>query len=116
MNWLERAKAHFSERPQGEPPETPNNPASGVLGVGVLGISEESECVSGVLGVPPPDLSEKTQIDRCARCAHLRRQGSADGYCGAGRDDLPPAYGASHPLRRLPDDNGQACDLWEGWR
>ncbi|MBS0354451.1 MAG: hypothetical protein JSR83_11190 [Proteobacteria bacterium] len=48
----------------------------------------------------------------CRTCHHLRRPGLSAGYCG-GRDDLPPAYTAGHPLRRLPDDGGASCTTWE---
>ena len=44
----------------------------------------------------------------CQQCSHLRRPGAAYGYCSA-RDDLPPAYGASHPLRICPADGGKTC-------
>jgi hypothetical protein len=46
----------------------------------------------------------------CKVCAHFRRPGLSDGYCHWGaRPDLPPAYGANHPLRQLPDDMGKSC-------
>lgn len=48
----------------------------------------------------------------CRTCLHLKRPGLSDGHCG-GRDDLPPAYTAGHPLRRLPDDGGASCTTWE---
>lgn len=48
----------------------------------------------------------------CRTCRHLKRPGLANGYCGE-RDDLPPAYGPGHPLRRLPDDGGACCDQYE---
>lgn len=48
----------------------------------------------------------------CRTCRHLKRPGLSDGHCG-GRDDLPPAYTAGHPLRRLPDDGGASCTTWE---
>lgn len=50
----------------------------------------------------------------CRTCQHLHRPGLSDGHCG-GRDDLPPAYTAGHPLRRLPDDEGASCAAWDGW-
>jgi len=49
---------------------------------------------------------------RCHECCSYRTPGLTGpygGYCG-GRDDLPPAYGDSHPLRRLPDDGGHGCE------
>ncbi len=48
----------------------------------------------------------------CKTCRHLKRPGLSDGHCD-GRDDLPPAYTAGHPLRRLPDDGGASCTTWE---
>lgn len=48
----------------------------------------------------------------CRTCQHLLRPGLSDGHCG-GRDDLPPAYTAGHPLRLLPDDGGANCTTWE---
>lgn len=49
---------------------------------------------------------------RCVSCCHLRKPGRVDvGYC-VGREDLPPAYGANHPLRTLPDDKGESCKAW----
>lgn len=43
----------------------------------------------------------------CSTCRHRRRPGLSAGYCGGGRDDLPGAYGLHHPLRKLPDDQGE---------
>lgn len=51
----------------------------------------------------------------CGTCRHIRRPGFADGYC-AGRTDLLAAYGADHPLRRLPADRGVTCGRWEAQR
>lgn len=48
----------------------------------------------------------------CRTCRHIARPGLSPGYCG-GRDDLPPAYTAGHPLRRLPADGGATCTTWE---
>jgi len=48
----------------------------------------------------------------CQCCQHYTRPGKSDGYCG-GRDDLAPAYGVNHPLRRLPVNRGASCDHWE---
>ncbi len=48
----------------------------------------------------------------CRLCRHLHRPGLSDGHCG-GRDDLPHAYTAGHPLRRLPGDGGTSCTTWE---
>ncbi len=46
----------------------------------------------------------------CQRCAHLCRPGASRGYCSI-RDDLPPAYGDTHPLRICPADGGDTCNL-----
>jgi hypothetical protein len=53
---------------------------------------------------PAPDRS-------CQSCHHFSRPGLSEGYC-AGRDDLPHAYGAGHPLRKLPSDSGLSCEAW----
>jgi hypothetical protein len=47
----------------------------------------------------------------CLACTHYASPGMSEGYCG-GRDDLPPAYGERHPLRKLPEDNGAICEKW----
>lgn len=50
----------------------------------------------------------------CATCTHLHKPGRAEpGYCG-GRADLEPAYGANHPLKKLPADHGKGCKDWKG--
>lgn len=56
--------------------------------------------------------ARKPAAPSCRTCRHLHRPGLSDGHCG-GRDDLPPAYTAGHPLRRLPDDDGAGCATWE---
>jgi hypothetical protein len=48
----------------------------------------------------------------CRTCNHARRPGGLTTLCG-GRDDLPHAYTAGHPLRRLPDDGGASCAVWQ---
>lgn len=58
----------------------------------------------------------KSAAPSCRSCTHLAKPGLASGYCGGGRDDLPPAYGPGHPLRRLPDDQGKSCTTWEAVR
>jgi hypothetical protein len=50
-------------------------------------------------------------VTACTECQHFARPGKSGGYCG-GRDDLPLAYGANHPLRRLPADGGASCHQW----
>ena len=57
-------------------------------------------------------VRQQEQARSCRTCRHLKRPGLSDGHCG-GRDDLPPAYTAGHPLRRLPDDGGANCTTWE---
>ena len=52
------------------------------------------------------------RVKACPTCRHFARPGKADGYC-SGRDDLPLAYGANHPLRRLPADRGASCEQWQ---
>lgn len=49
-------------------------------------------------------------VKACQDCQHF--SGLGGGYCG-GRDDLPLAYGANHPLRQLPADRGVFCDRWQ---
>ena len=48
----------------------------------------------------------------CQRCTHFRTPGFSTGYC-SGRDDLPPAYGETHPLRVIPIDGGHSCDTFK---
>lgn len=48
----------------------------------------------------------------CGTCRHMSWPGLAEGYCGGGRPDLPPAYGLHHPLRQLPADHGVTCRRW----
>ena len=55
---------------------------------------------------PPPPMETS-----CRDCLHFKRPGLSAGYC-AGRDDLPLAYGANHPLRKPPDDDGASCEQW----
>lgn len=49
---------------------------------------------------------------RCGTCADFFQPCGTNGFCGGGRGDLPFAFSAGHPLRRLPDDGGVSCDLW----
>lgn len=55
---------------------------------------------------------DRNILKRCPDCQHFARPGKSDGYCGV-RDDLSPAYGANHPLRRLPADRGASCGQWQ---
>jgi hypothetical protein len=65
-----------------------------------------------------PVITKPTSITvatGCKSCRHRKRPGRSDpGYC-SGRDDLPAAYGLHHPLRKLPDDQGESCPLWRGF-
>lgn len=54
---------------------------------------------------------ELESIQSCQDCRHFATPGLSPGYCGQ-RADLPPAYGINHPLRRLPNDNGESCKEW----
>lgn len=69
-----------------------------------------AENKAAILGVLEEDQSNDDQetAQRCQDCVHFSAPGLSDGYCGQ-RDDLPPAYGINHPLRRLPDDCGANC-------
>lgn len=60
-----------------------------------------------VSGPPAPAV-----VRSCATCELCSRPGRASGYCGGGRADLAPVYGAGHPLRRLPGDGGVTCPVW----
>lgn len=51
-------------------------------------------------------------MQACALCASFCQPRGTDGFCGGGRGDLPFAFSAGHPLRRLPVDRGVACVLW----
>ena len=55
------------------------------------------------------EVRTETAARGCSTCRHRRRPGLSAGYCGGGRDDLPGAYGLHHPLRKLPDDQGESC-------
>lgn len=60
----------------------------------------------------PPVRNEvrtETTARGCKSCRHRKRPGLSAGYCGGGRDDLLGAYGEHHPLRKLPDDQGESC-------
>jgi hypothetical protein len=59
--------------------------------------------------VPLPD--DEIPTSTCASCTHSRKPGGVSRYCSA-RPDLPPAYGEGHPLRQLPDDDGEGCGQW----
>ena len=50
----------------------------------------------------------------CFTCLNCLKPGRVSrGYCGGGRDDLERAYGANHPLRKLPENFGAECAFYE---
>lgn len=52
-------------------------------------------------------------IRSCQNCLHRKRPGLVEpGYC-ARRTDTPYAFGPNHPLHRLPEDDVDACQLFE---
>jgi hypothetical protein len=55
------------------------------------------------------ESAQKSAARGCSTCRHRKRPGLSAGYCGGGRDDLLGAYGEHHPLRKLPDDQGESC-------
>lgn len=55
------------------------------------------------------ESAQKSAARNCSTCRHRKRPGLSAGYCGGGRDDLLGAYGEHHPLRKLPDDQGESC-------
>lgn len=57
-------------------------------------------------------VDRNTSSQDCRDCIHFSLPGLSNGYC-AGRDDLPPAYGLNHPLRKLPDDDGKSCGKFQ---
>lgn len=72
----------------------------------------EAEAMLGDSDINDASEPRAGQEDLCSTCANSRRPG-ASRYCKA-RPDLPPAYGARHPLRQLPDDGGASCTSWIG--
>lgn len=70
-----------------------------------------ADAMKGIEGAVTADPDRWLTVG-CANCRFLRRPGLADGYC-IQRADLAPAYGPSHPLRRLPADRGESCGEWE---
>lgn len=64
-----------------------------------------------------PLLVERDPPAIARACKHCRRRAqpghAKPGYCAL-RTDQPKAYGANHPLHRLPEDGGAGCDLFEG--
>jgi len=69
----------------------------------------------GIMVVPEVRTPVRTEnaARGCKTCRHMKRPGLSAGYCGGGRDDLPGAYGAHHPLRQLPADQGATCASYQ---
>lgn len=102
---------------------TPPGPFQKIEGAKAANDPGRKQIVAHAVEVPPdhPDARQSAQesalkpaAPSCRTCRHLHRPGLSVGHCG-GRDDLPHAYTAGHPLRRLPDDGGASCTTWEGW-
>ena len=74
-------------------------------------VAENKAAILGALEEDQRNDDQET-AQRCQDCIHFSAPGLSDGYCGQ-RDDLPPAYGINHPLKRLPSDNGATCSEWE---
>ncbi len=55
---------------------------------------------------------QQSAARNCSTCRHRTRPGLSAGYC-SGRDDLAGAYGAHHPLRQLPADQGATCASYQ---
>ena len=70
----------------------------------------DSEALAGWLVWMEQHMSRP--VIGCVTCADCRRTKLGDGFCGGGRGDLPFAFSAGHPLRRLPADGGVACVMW----
>jgi hypothetical protein len=68
-----------------------------------------AEPLSEMLAQSVQQSVQQSAARNCSTCRHRKRPGLSAGYCGGGRDDLPPAYGLHHPLRKLPDDQGASC-------
>jgi hypothetical protein len=67
-----------------------------------------AEPLSEMLAQSAQESAQKSAARGCSMCRYRRRPGLSPGYC-SGRDDLPPAYGLHHPLRKLPADLGATC-------
>ena len=72
-------------------------------------LRRSEEAPANVAGSP---LRHDAGSHGCTHCAH--RRGRADRHYGCvAREDLPPMYGAGHPLRGLPADGGTDCESFE---
>lgn len=70
----------------------------------------DSEALAGWLVWMEQHLARPERC--CLACAGRCQPKGTDGFCGGGRGDLPFAFSAGHPLRRLPADGGVKCELW----
>ena len=63
-----------------------------------------------------PAMIATTIAQGCAACVWHLKPGVADKeYCSSpDRQDQPGPYGVGHPARFLPEDGGEACELFEG--
>lgn len=86
---------HFTDR---EPAEVWFSPA----------VSHDEALAMYLEAVAAEPIRQQEPPRSCRTCRHLKRPGLSAGYCSE-RDDLLPAYGPGHPLRRLPDDRGATC-------
>ena len=107
-NWL----VHFTDRESQQATFTVAVDHAGALAIYSDAVAAEP--IADMPGNPFSSFQPEIAVDRsspakaCPDCRHFARPGKSDGYCG-GRDDLPLAYGANHPLRRLPADRGASC-------
>lgn len=82
--------------------------ARGLLGAAVQ--SNDAAALAGWLVWMQEHLARPERV--CLTCSGFFRPKGTDGFCGGGRGDLPFAFSAGHPLRRLPADGGVMCELW----
>ncbi|WP_159051654.1 hypothetical protein [Thauera aromatica] len=105
--WATRWLLHYADR---EPVEVYFAPAADH--VEVLVAYPDAVAAEPLPEVRTPVRNEvrmESAARGCSTCRHRKRPGLSAGYCGGGRDDLPGAYGAHHPLRQLPADQGATC-------
>ena len=72
-------------------------------------------CTPDTPDTPQNGNARDSTARACLDCRHRKTPGLSVGYCGQ-RTDIAHAYGTGHPLRRLPDDGGANCILFEGWQ
>lgn len=67
------------------------------------------------LALHKQEIANYLAFRNCSRCQSLHQTPWFISYC-IRRTDLKPAYGESHPLRKLPDDHGANCpEFMLGW-